>query len=105
MFEISLKCSECGKEFTIPYAAGYSYRVSVNSTTASKLPKDSIYGSKSYQCSYTCNDHALLRVSYRMGHMTRENLERYVKRSEESIRSKGKEVRFPIDLSKVRLKK
>lgn len=103
MFEVTLNCSECGKEFTLLNTKGYSYRVEVTPRIKSKLPEDSIYGSKSYQCSYTCNDHALLRVS-RSGHMTKENIIKYITRSEETIRAKGKVVRYPINIDDIKVK-
>lgn len=104
MKETPLRCSECGKEFALFYLKGYSYRVDVTPRVKSKLPKDSIHGSKSYQCSYTCNDHALLRLNHRTGHLTRENIIRYIKKSEESIRAKGQEVRYPINIDDIKVK-
>lgn len=104
MGSIQFKCSECGKEFSLLYIKGYSYRVDVTSRVKSKLPSDSIFGAKSYQCSYTCNDHALLRISHKTGHLTRENLLRYIKKSEETIRSRGREVRYPINIDDIKVR-
>lgn len=81
-----LICSECGQGFTKPLSLGdYKYKVSAYST------------SMLYQCSYTCNDHAILRVG-----KDQRGLTRYfelVQRCENMMRSQGKKVLHPIKRS------
>ena len=104
IFDVTLKCSECGKEFTVLNTKGYSYKIDLTPRVKSKLPEDSVYGSRSFQCSYTCNDHALLRLNHRNGHLTKENLIKYILRSEETIRSRGCTVRYPISIDDIKVK-
>lgn len=81
-----LICSECDREFTKPLNLGdYKYKVSAYGT------------STLYQCSYTCNDHAILRIG-----KDQRGLTRYfelVQRCENMMRSQGKKVLHPIKRS------
>lgn len=93
-------CSECGARIS-PYVVGksnWSYKITGvgSGNLRGKFPQDSIYCSTSYQCSYTCNDHARLRVENRTLY-TDENFKRYITVSESKIRAEGRSVRFPID--------
>lgn len=78
-----LICSECGRGFVKPLSLGdYKYKVS------------QAYGRSLYQCSYTCNDHAILRVG-----KDQRGLTKYfelVQRCENMMRSQGKQVLHPI---------
>lgn len=98
------KCSECSKEINLYSTSNYSYRVRITKRNKSQFPIDSVIGSSSYQCSYTCNDHALLRTQINTSYLIYENILRYVEKSESAIRAKGNEVRFPIDTSKIKKK-
>lgn len=100
---VRVKCSECGKSIVLLKGRSWQYRVSLSDFSRSQVPKDSIEGSYGYQCSYTCNDHALLRLQRRSNHLTRENAIKYIEQSETAIRNKGYQVRFPIDIDKVKV--
>lgn len=73
------KCSECGRDFCIDYP-GYTYKVNGK-----------------YQCSYTCHDHALLRLSNNQ-YISEENYMKYVNRSERTMVAQGKSVLHPIKI-------
>lgn len=94
-------CSECGvkiSSYIVGRSRNWSYKIiGVGSGNLKrKFPEDSIYCSTAYQCSYTCNDHARLRIENRAVY-TDESFRKYVIVSENKIRAKGRSVRFPID--------
>lgn len=86
------KCTECGKEFNLSLgqAGSYMYCQSVR--------EDKGYGKFTYQCSYTCYNHAKLRVSGERRHMTAKNYVHDVKLSEETMTHQGKTILHPIKI-------
>lgn len=86
------KCTECGKEFNlgIGQIGNYMYRQSTRDEREC--------GKYTYQCSYTCWNHAKLRKSGERKHMTTKNYERDVKMSEEVMTHQGKTILYPIKL-------
>ena len=81
-------CSECGVQFSLPLAISqYQYKIY-------RLEGEGY----SYQCSYTCHEHAKLRTKKHTQHLLKKNLKEYVKRSEDAMRAQGKEILHPIEI-------
>lgn len=79
------KCSECGREFTIPTQIKYQYKMQS-------------CGKTHYQCSYTCYDHALLRIDNPDNYYPRSRYSELVKKCETSMLGQGKKILYPIKL-------
>ena len=77
-------CSECGKPMYVRDPASYLY-------------KNFIGHARTYQCSYTCWDHAKLRI-HDDRYLTHENYIKYVVRCEETMKVQGKEILHPIQI-------
>lgn len=56
----------------------------------------SSYGDLKYQCSYTCHDHATLRLGKRESGVTNKKMWEYVKKCESSMKAQGKTILHPI---------
>lgn len=77
-------CSECGTKF-VYFNKEYSYKTS-----------------RGKQCSYSCHEHAVLRLEKCKVYVTRDKYIESVKRNEANLIGQGKTVLSPIDLSDVK---
>ena len=82
------KCTECGKVFEICTSLT-EYKYKIASFT------DSRSGKYHYQCSYTCYDHASLRLN-KSSRISSDNYNKYIERSESMMRGQGKKILHPI---------
>lgn len=89
-----VNCSECGKSFDLPdIIPMYKYKLISRNSKDNKTKYI-------FQCSYTCYDHALLRLTKKSKYTT-QNYIKYVVDSELMMKSQGKVVIHPIKLPKV----
>lgn len=78
------RCTECGKEFSVPDTRLYKYKTTVPGQ------------GHRYQCSFTCYDHALLRNEGPKKYLTKEKYRREVESCERIMKGQGKEIKSPI---------
>lgn len=83
MSEGELTCSECGREFYVLCKPNWTYRI------VSKITSK-----YTYQCSFTCYDHACLRLSKDSG-MDPKVREAKIKSCEDVMRAQGKTILHP----------